>query len=242
MKNAIITIFAACGLFLVSTTSYSQNFFKNTFIAGNIALADQDRRLFDHPQTSNLLRLDYNHVDFTLGITMHKSIVMYRFMQITFGVGYMQFSSSFPRPFDHPQLTGIPTDEARIVKVYRVDQLVLPFSCNIYLNAKKSLFLNTVFRPAFTLSKSATDRVFEKRAYKWHPEFGGLEILPGLGAKFGQRWWVNINYRWYYKHRLDKVIFYSGLFRGAVPEFLKKKYDTYNPFQMQLTVGYLIKV
>ncbi|MCY7328779.1 MAG: hypothetical protein LH618_09540, partial [Saprospiraceae bacterium] len=131
------------------------------------------------------------------------------------------------------------TDELRYVKDYRVHQFILPFTFNIYLNAKKSVFINTIFRPAFTFNKTAIDNLAEKRVSKWKFEYSSFEVLPGLGTQIGQHWWLNLNYRWYYIHKLDRVIFNSIL--NPPQSFIEKKYDTYNPFQIQLTVGYWIK-
>lgn len=242
MKIRPKTIFTAHLLLLASVTSYCQGkIFKNTLIAGNIALSAQDKRFFDLRQGRNLLRLDYNHVDYELGISIQKTILTYRFIQFTFGIGFSQLNSNFPRPFDHSQLNGGFTDEPRIVKIYKVNQLELPLSGNFFLNSQKTICINVNFRPAFNLSKSAKDRTFDKKESKWNPEFRGFEILPGFGAKLGQRWWFNFNYRLYYSYRLDTVIFNHGLFFDRNPEFLDKKFDTYNPFQIQMTVGYMIK-
>lgn len=237
MKYIPISILTLKIALLFSIAAYGQGLLKNTSISGSIGLSTPDSRM----ASPTLLKLKYNQVDREFGIAIQKACLSYKSLQVTAGIGYSQFITNFPRLIDHQQLTGVGTEEARVIKVYRINQMVFPVGLNLYLNSKKNIFINALFRPSFAMSKSVRDRVFTNKLYKWHPEFRGLDILPGVGVRFSQYWWLTLSYRCYYLNKLDTLLFYPSVFPEKNPEFLAKKYHTYNPFQMQITVGYVIK-
>ena len=215
-----------------------QGFLKNTFVTGGIALSGQDRRLFYFHHPEEFIEGEKSKVDYEYNLLLQKNIFTYKRFQANIGAGYSEHNSTFPRPFDFSVLGGGLTRELRVIKRYTINKLIMPVSGSIFLSSSKKISLNFTVVPAVSFRKSAKDVVKEKRETKWELEWNGLELYPGLGMRINKRMCLTANYRLYYIYKLDEVIFNHILFYQINPEFLNKKYDTYNPFKIWVTVGY----
>ncbi|MEM8525001.1 MAG: hypothetical protein AAGG68_10175, partial [Bacteroidota bacterium] len=76
---------------------------------------------------------------------------------------------------------------------------------------------------------------------KWEFEPNSVALYPGIGVNISSRLRLGVYYRWKYIYRLDEVIFNELLFKNNNNPFLNKKYDTFNPTQIWMTVSYELK-
>lgn len=239
MKTLYI-IFTLNFICLFHLSSFTQNFWNNTFIVNGISLSEQDRRLFDFPGAAGVLRREDSKLDNERNLSLQKSILKLSFFHTAIGVGYSEYNTTFSRPFDHSQINGGYTEELRYVKRYTINKLIVPISNNLFLTKDQSLFLKFDILPAIAFRKSVKDLTFEKRETKWELELHSLELYSGVGVKISPRMQLAAHYRWNYIYKLDKVIFNHLLFKGDTPDFIQKKYDTYNPFKLWVTVSYAL--
>ncbi len=238
MKNFNFLIVAGC-LFLATNAVQSQEIIKNTVAHIGISFLEQDRRLFEYPNSDDIIENENTELDWEANIFMQREWLLSKRLGFNAGVGYSQYHSYFSRPYDKAALTGarIITLEGTYVGHYRIDRLSTPISINCYLTKKRTLFVNLLASSYFNLKKKMKDKVFDRKYKRWNFQFNGIEINPGLGFKL-KKLTFQCNYRWFNLVRLDRVIFDSSLFNYPNPPFLQKKYDDYNPTKISFTVGY----
>ncbi len=225
---------------LLSTYSFCQKFLDHTFITAGVAVSEQDRRLFYFPGAEGVLQREDSKRDYEYNFSLQKNILRFSLFQMSAGLGYSEYTSTFSRPFAHAALNGGLTRELRFIKRYTINKLIFPISNHLFLAKKQSIFLSFNIVPAIAFRKSAKDLDYKKRETKWDLALNSLALYPGLGVKLNPRMWVTAQYRWLYINKLDEVIFNQTLFYQRDPEFLRKKYDDYNPFKVWFTVSYAL--
>jgi hypothetical protein len=236
MKTITFLFFLFTLLFPAS--SFCQKFLDNTFLTGGFALSNQDRRLFYFSGAEDIIKREDSKLDYEYSIFLQKEVFQFGAFQANLGIGYSEFNTTFSRPFSHSALDAAPTQELRYIKRYTINKLIFPISSKLFFNKKQNIFFSFKILPAIVIRKSAKDVSFEKRETKWGFALNELELYPGLGVKISPRVWLTASYRLFYVYKIDEVIFNNLLFYQRDSEFLRKKYDDYNPFKLWFTVQY----
>ncbi len=234
----IKNIFAFILFLFIFNTSFCQKFWDHTFLTSGFAFSDQDRRLFEFPNQEEIIAAEDSRYDYEYNLVLQKKIVMLGKFQTSVGLGFSTYNSTFSRPYEHSAINGGNDLFLRFIRRYTIDKLIFPISNTLFLNRKQSIFLEFNIIPALAFRKSVK-RISERHT-KWELEVNSLELYPGLGVKLNKRMWVTAQYRWLYINKLDEVIFNQTLFYQRDPEFLRKKYDDYNPFKVWFTVSYAL--
>ncbi len=221
-KIIILSFFSICALNLPA-----QSFFKNTRLSVGFAAQAQDRRYsnLDNPQTITPQN-GSSRIDFEYNFLINKPIYTFRRLETSVGLGYSLWRSTFPRPFDQSYF-GTFNRGFRLTDAYNIHKIVLPLTGRLYIGQKRNINLQISALPTLSINRyiTQTDRNFSS----WEFSPYSIEINPGIGFKAGKNSEVNLNYRAYQLAALDRVIF----------ENENRKTDTYNPFKLWLSVGYV---
>ncbi len=196
----------------------------------------QDRRLFDLSMQAALLKRENSQIDFEYNVLINKPTYTFHRFEVAIGLGYSFWRSTFSRPFDQSYFDDL-TLPGRFIRDYNVHKIVFPLTGRFYVNPKRSINLQISALPAISIHRHISQRDRNYTVWEFSPH--SLEINPGIGFKAGKHFEISLNYRAYNLMKLDRIIFNGILFRERDPEFLKQKTDTYNPFKLWLSVGYV---
>jgi hypothetical protein len=238
MKNNNTFLFFRIVLFLfLPAIAFSQSFWSNSSVTAGFAVSSQDRRMFDFALAKEVLGREDSKWDYEYNLTWQKRIISINHFSISTGIGYSAYNTYFSRPFDYIYLSGIPTKQLRFIQKYTIHKLIFPISNKLHLSGDHNLFLKFDILPQAAFRKSVIDiERFTKRKFEWY----SLSLYPGIGLNISSHLQVAAHCRLIHIQKLDEIIFNSILFHERNPEFLRKKYDDYNPFQLWFTVSYLL--
>ncbi len=237
MRKTIIFL-----LFYAFTFNLSaQSFFKNTRLSVGFAVQAQDRRLFDLSGRADIIKREDSKLDYEYNILFQKPIMQYKRFMITTGLGYSQWISRFSRPFDHLRILRLKSgdERGRYIGNYHIHKMMVPVTTRLYIDQKSIFHAQISTLLAISFNRIITEKTIDKTYSRWEFTPHSVEINPGIGIILWKKFELNLNYRVLYVSELDNVIFNSILFKEDDPEFLQQKTDTYNPFKLWLSVGYV---
>ena len=233
--------FFAC-LYLFGSAITAQSFFNNIELTAAQAYQAFDTRFFDFPKTSTLYRLKFQEgtdVQYAFGI--NTNIFSHESWSVYFGLGSTKEINTFRRPFDHCYFTGNScTLILRTTDRYENDLLLAPLEIryDFFPSNKYSIVINLQFLSSFNIHKKVLTPSRRATFEKSVSEFYSLEVNPGIGVRFLDRFSLNMHYRAWQLKNVDEVIFYGILFDNYdAPD---NKFETYNPRKIWLSLRYEI--
>lgn len=160
---------------------------------------------------------------------------------VHFGLGYTKEINTVRRPFDHCYFTDNScTLILRTTDKYENDLLLAPLEIryDFFPSNKYSIVINLQFLSSFNIYKKVFTPSRRTTFEKSVSEFYSLEVNPGVGVRFLDRFSLNIHYRAFQLKNIDEVIFYGILFDNYdAPD---NKFETYNPRKIWLILRYEI--
>ncbi|MGB3548606.1 MAG: hypothetical protein WBA17_16660 [Saprospiraceae bacterium] len=201
----------------------------------DFAIQQHDKRLFDLPQRRFLLSSQPEIFGtYQYGLTVSRQILAKKNVALNLGVGFHREVATFLRPFDNKFETGIGNDVYYVTKNY--SQLLIPLPLEVQYSISKRFELSIQALPQLQLRSIAKTA---ERNFSWD-RLGlySVELNPGIGWKIGKRVEINARYRAYQIKKIDRVIFYSGLFNNLRDPRGDQKYETDNPVKFWLSFGY----
>jgi len=199
-----------------------------------------DTRFFDLPNTSSLYDLKFQEgtdIQYALGI--NTNVFSHESWSVHFGLGYTKEINTVRRPFDHCYFTDNScTLILRTTDSYENDLLIAPVEVryDLFPSSKYSIIFNLQFLPSWNFYKTVNTPGGGATYEKSVSEFYSLEVNPGIGVRFLDRFSLNMHYRAWQLRNVDEVIFYGILFDNYdAPD---NKFETYNPRKIWLSLRY----
>jgi len=218
-----------------------QSFFNGLEIMTARGAQAYDTRFFDLPNTSGLYDLKFQEgTDIQYAFGINTNLFTYQSWSVYVGLGYTKETNSVQRPFDHCLFTENCGYNLRFTDTYENELLLFPVEVryDIFPTKKYSIVLNLQFLPSWNFYKTVNTpgggTPFEKSV----SEFYSMEVNPGVGVRFLDRFSFNMHYRAWQLKNIDEVIFYGILFDNFdAPD---NKFETYNPRKIWLSLRYEI--
>jgi hypothetical protein len=239
-KFIILSCFAA---FLLQNIAYGQAFIKkNIKITTGISTQLQDRRLFDFPNSDEILAREKSTHDVEFLLMASKKFYPDSRLNFSLGIGYSMFNSRFSRPFDHRYISGGFTKELRHVQHYLTHSGIFSISPSINIVNRKNhlLFVDLPLFSKISFNKYIKDQRSGSdtwREGKWIAQFNNFETFVGMGYQY-KKIGIHYSYRLYNLQRIDKDVFLEGYYTN--PDYWENKYEELNIKKFWLTLSYQI--
>lgn len=211
----------------------AQSFFDNVHISVGFAAQAQDRRSLNLDGRTFTPQGEDSRVDVEYNAVLHKPVLTFQRLDLTVGLGYAHWRSTFSRPFNFGEILRLTFGgyQGQYVGNYNLHKIVLPVTTRFYMDRKKIFNVQISTLPSIALHRRVTEHSINNNTYiRWEFSPYSLEINPGIGMKVGKNFEVNLNYRAYNLVELDRIIF----------DDMTRNIDTYNPVKLWLSFFWLI--
>lgn len=226
------------------STSFAQNLLNNTSFSIGYGIQQQDRRLFDFPPRfeREVVPLEESIVDQSFSIQLNKKIISTRKFSVKFGLGYNRFVSKFTRPFNHHYFRESERESILLyIDSYTKQQIQSPVEVSYIIPFEKSsVGVNLLILPHYNFHKKVVTTWSKENIHKqFEFSFDGIEVNPGISYQVN-RVSFNLHYRLFNLMSIDRIIFYSSLFRTRSERIAlaETNFETNNPTKFWLFVSY----
>ncbi len=229
MKKLLIVSFVA----LVSIPSFAQDRpNKEWFLSVDYGLQAHDKRLFDFPPKESVLeRQPETFGTYQFGIRLERKIAQKGKLHFRVGGGVSAELATFERPFDHNFGKDGGTRILRWTDRYYQFLTQFPLNGTYQLNEHFGFSLGVLPQLNF-LTKA--DHTTSKSYSWWRFDLYSVEFNPGIEYTTS-RFIFNLSYRAFQVKKIDRILFNDILDDARTGQ----SFETYNPFKMWLSVGYM---
>ncbi len=219
-----------------SINAQAQFFKKDLSLFAGWTINQQDRRLFDYPNSDHFLKVNPNDFDYSYTVGVKKHFFARNRINIDAGLGYYAQISTFYRPFVHNYSNFIPA----YLRRYTVNQLAIPLTIRGLIDNSHRFGLQVSIINNIAVHKRAISSFTRNlRNEEWGIYHKSLDINPGVFIRLSNKLHIEANYRLWYLNRVEKWFFYDSVFEGpGVPEAFEQRYETYTPRSFQVLIGY----
>ena len=204
----------------------------------DFGIQKHDKRLYHWPKNSAISILAKTPKDYGThqwSISLLKKIGNLRNIEVQGGLGVSRELATFYRPFN--QNYGLKFGSYVIRYTDRFSQVLfqtpIKFGYNLFGGAQMAF--NVGLLPQFnffTKANHSTDEINYQPYTWWGFHFYSVEINPEIEFSLW-RLHFSIKYRFFQFKKIDPILFWT-----TSTYVIEKKYETYNPFKLWLSIGY----